>query len=189
MLSAHEQLDDNLAFTIADFTRQYGDTDALLDEAQWLLDDDEATLRSQLTSLTSAISEYMSAKKPKLNPDEFKAVVEEHLRKFKTPQQEVQQRATELWQRYQQLSNRLDYMQRDIDEFRQLDAECDAVKADYDQAHAENTLLYNKYRQEVAKWAYASFFNPLFLDVTINSLHDICTAILATLADGKEDSQ
>ncbi len=187
ILSDSEAINDNLVFAVADFVRQYGDTNALLDEVERLLSTNQSELQTQLLSLISAINEYNAVEKPELRHDEFKAVVAEHLRRFKEPQQAAQQRATELWQRYQALSNRLDYLPLDSDEYRQLDAECDAAKADYDQAHAENSLLYNRYRQEETKWAYASFFNPQFLSILISNLREICEAVRTEIIGGKED--
>ncbi len=186
ILSGSEEIDDKLVFAVADFVHQYGDTDSLLDEVELLLTNDRSRLRAMVQSLISAIKEYDAADKPKLKRDEFKDVVAGHLRKFKEPQQAAQQRATELWQHYQALSNRLDYLPLDSDEYRQLDAECDAAKSAYDKASAENTTLYNRYRQEQTKWAYASFFNPQFLGILVSSLREICGAVQSEIAGGKE---
>lgn len=76
---------------------------------------------------------------------DFKAVFEEHLRPFERRYEESKETATRLWQNYSAMSNRLDFLALESEEYKSLDAECDAAKAEYDETHAYVNLLYNEW--------------------------------------------
>ncbi len=186
-LRATDAIGAEQAYAIAKFFRDFGDTNAFITEAVRMAESDADLLQADTSSLMSAIDEYEGTDKSKLQQADFKAIVDAHISTFEAPQKAAQQRATELWQHYQALSNRLDYLPLDSDEYKKLDTECDKAKEAYDKASAENILLYNRCREEQKKYAFVYYFQPEHLDILMARLRRICESILADLKNGKEE--
>ena len=94
--------------------------------------------------------------------------------------------ATQLWRDYSAMSNRLDLLPHDSGEYRSLDAECDAAKARYDEAHARVNLLYKEWRQERDRTFCVYCFKPMFLDVLVERLQGIAGSIISDIRRMKE---
>lgn len=84
------------------------------------------------------------------------------------------------------MSNRLDFLPLDSEEYNSLDAECDAAKAEYDKAHARVNLLYNEWQQERDRYFCVYCFKPMFLDVLVERLKGIAESIMADISRMKE---
>ena len=72
-------------------------------------------------------------------------------------------------------------------EYRLLDKECDAAKAEYDRAHALADLLYQEWQQELERCFCVYCFKPLFLDVLVERLKGIAESIIADINHMQED--
>ena len=132
------------------------------------------------SSLISETDRYLSLDRSVLQTVDFKAFFEEHLRPF-------EETATILWQNYSAVSNRLDFLPLESDEYKSLDAECDTAKTEYDKAHARVNLLYNEWQQERDRYFYVYCFKPMFLDVLVERLKGIAESIIADISRMKED--
>lgn len=139
------------------------------------------------SSLISEADRYLSLDRSVLQAVDFKAVFEEHLKPFERRHEEANRTATRLWREYSAKSNRLDFLPLDSEEYKSLDAECDAAKAEYDKTHAHVNLLYDEWQQERGRYFCVYCFKPMFLDVLVERLKGIAESIMADISRIKED--
>lgn len=130
------------ALSLSLFYRDFSDTNSLVGEVTGLAMENPGELLQLSSSLISESDKYLSLDKSVLQVVDFKAIFEEHLKPFEHRYEEAKATATKLWQAYSAISNRLDFMPLDSEEYARLSAECDAKKAEYDTAHAQTDHLY-----------------------------------------------
>ena len=116
----------------------------------------------------------------------FEALFEEYLSPFEHRYEEAKTAATELWREYSAMSNRLDFLPLDSEEYRSLDTECGVAKAKYDQAHAHANLSYKEWQQERDRNFCVWCFKPVFLDVLVERLQGIAGSIISDIRRVKE---
>ena len=138
------------------------------------------------SSLISETNRYLSLDRSVLQTVDFKAFFEEHLRPFERRYEEAKETATILWQNYSAVSNQLDFLPLESDEYKSLDAECDTAKTEYDEAHARVNLLYNEWQQERDRYFCVWCFKPVFLDVLVERLKGIAGSIISDIGRMKE---
>ena len=107
-----------------------------------------------------------------------KAECDSYLHPFESAYNEAMQRATALWQEYSAMSNRLDMTDMQTDEYKTLDAYCDAKKAEYDKAHAEVESLHAKYDAERRRIAKLYYFDITVTELLITKIRQIAEAII-----------
>lgn len=105
---------------------------------------------------------------------------------FEFRYEETKTVATELWRKYSAMSNRLDFLPLDSEEYKSLDAECSAAKAEYDEVHAHANLLYKEWQQERDRYFCVWCFKPVFLDVLVERLKGIAGSIISDIGRMKE---
>ena len=169
------------------FYRDFSDTNSLVGEATDLAKGNPWQLAELSSSLISESDRYLSLDRSVLQTVDFKAVFEEHLRPFELRYEEARETATRLWQNYSAMSNRLDFLPLESEEYKSLDAECDTAKAEYDKAHAHVNLLYNEWQQERDRYFCVYCFKPMFLDVLVERLKGIAESIIIDISHMKED--
>lgn len=175
------------ALALSLFYRDFSDTNSLVCEATGLAKENPGQLSELSSSLISEADRYLSLDRSALQSVDFKAVFEEHLRPFEHRHEEAKETATRLWREYSAMSNRLDFLPLDSEEYKSLDAECDAAKAEYDKAHAHVNLLYDEWQQERGRYFCVYCFKPMFLDVLVERLKGIAESIMADINRMKED--
>ena len=114
------------------FYQDFNDTNLLVKEAACLVKENPG----QLLDFSSSL---LSLDRTPLQTVNFEALFEEYLSPFEHRYEEAKTAATELWREYSAMSNRLDFLPLDSEEYRSLDTECGVAKAKYDQAHAHAT--------------------------------------------------
>lgn len=169
------------------FYRDFSDTNSLVGEATELAKENPKELLQLSSSLISESDKYLSLDKSVLQVVDFKAIFEEHLKPFEYRYEEAKTTATKLWQVYSAMSNRLDFMPLDSEEYTKLSAECDAKKSEYDTAHAQTDHLYKEWQQERNRYFYVYCFKPMFLDVLVERLRGIAESIIADINHMQED--
>lgn len=85
------------------------------------------------------------------------------------------------------MSNRLDFMPLDSDEYKSLDTLCDAKKSEYDTAHAQTDRLYNEWQQERDRTFCVYCFKTMFLTVLVERLKGISESIISDIRRMKGD--
>ena len=107
-----------------------------------------------------------------------KAECDVYLHPFESAYSKAMQRATALWQEYTAMSNRLDMTDMQSEEYKTLDADCDAKKAEYDKAHAEVETLHAKYDAERRRIAKLYYFDITVTELLITKIRQIAEAII-----------
>ena len=169
------------------FYRDFNDTNSLVGEATELAKENPKELLQLSSSLISESDKYLSLDKDGLQTVDFKAVFEEHLKPFEHRYEEAKATATKLWQTYSAISNRLDFVPLDSEEYTKLSAECDTKKSEYDMAHAQTGHLYKEWQQERDRYFCVYSFKPMFLDVLVERWRGIAGSIIADINHMQED--
>ena len=168
------------------FYRDFNETNGLVKEAGLLFREDAKRLLEFSSSLFSETNRYLSLDRTPLQKVDFAALFEEHLKPFEFRYEETKTVATELWRKYSSMSNRLDFLSLDSEEYKSLDAECSAAKVEYDKAHAHVNLLYKEWQQERDRYFCVWCFKPVFLDVLVERLKGIAGSIISDIGRMKE---
>ena len=168
------------------FYRDFNETNDLVKEAGLLFREDAERLLEFSSSLFSEADRYLSLDRAPLLKVDFAALFEEHLKPFELRYEETRNIATEFWRKYSAMSNRLDFLPLDAEEYKSLDAECSAAKAEYDEVHAHANLLYKEWQQERDRYFCVWCFKPVFLDVLVERLKGIAGSIISDIGRMKE---
>lgn len=168
------------------FYRDFNETNGLVKEAGLLFREDAKRLLEFSSSLFSEADRYLSLDRAPLQAVDFAALFEEHLKPFELRYEEAKTTATGLWRKYSAMSSRLDFLPLDSEEYKSLDAECSAAKAEYDEAHARANLLYKEWQQERDRYFCVRCFKLVFLDVLVERLKGIAGSIISDIGRMKE---
>ena len=168
------------------FYQDFNDTNLLVKEAACLVKENPGQLLDFSSSLLSETNKYLSLDRTPLQTVNFEALFEEYLSPFEHRYEEAKTAATELWREYSAMSNRLDFLPLDSEEYRSLDTECGVAKAKYDQAHAHANLSYKEWQRERDRNFCVWCFKPVFLDVLVERLQGIAGSIISDIRRVKE---
>lgn len=175
------------ALLLSLFYRDFSDTNIVVEEAEFLAKRDAEQLLKFSSSLFSESETYLSLDRTPLQAVDFEALFEEHLKPFELRYEVAKAAATGLWRKYSALNNRLDFLPLDTEEYKSINSECSAVKAEYDEVHTRTDILYKEWQQEREKYFFVWCFKPMFLDVLVERLHGIAGSILSDINRMKED--
>ena len=119
LLSTCEQ--DSLSFgqalLLSLFYRDFSETNTVVEEAESLAEKDADQLLKFSSSLFSESGTYLSLDRKPLQAVDFETLFEEYLKPFELRYEEAKAAATELWRKYSALSNRLDFLPLDSEEY------------------------------------------------------------------------
>lgn len=174
------------ALLLSLFYQDFNDTNILVKEAACLVRENPGQLLEFSSSLLSESEKFLSLDRTLLQSADFAALFEEHLKPYELRYGEARTAATGLWRKYSAISNRLDFLPMDSEEYRTLDKECDAVKAEYDEARAHANLLYREWQRERDRYFCVRCFKPMFLDVLVERLKGIAGSIISDIGRMKE---
>ena len=146
--------------------------DAKMDIRQ--LQEDAKAMKEKAESIANTIA----TNKQVLANIDCKAECDAYLHPFESVYNEAMQRATALWQEYTAMSNRLDMTDMQSEEYKTLDAGCDAKKAEYDKTHAEVETLRAKYDAERRRIAKLYYFDIAVTELLITKIRQIAEAII-----------
>ena len=125
-----------------------------------------------------SIAQTIATNKQQFASINCKAECDAHLHPFESAYNDAMQRATALWQEYTAISNRLDMTDMQSEEYKILDADCDAKKAEYDKARAEVESLHAKYDVERRRIAKLYYFDITVTELLISKIRQIAEAII-----------
>ena len=179
--------DDTL--TLSAFYRDCSDTNSIIAAAEKEVAKDADRLLSDTVSLLSEIEKFSAAGVAGIQPVNFENIFEQHVKPFEERYESVKAISTKLWQEYSAISNRLDFLPLDTDEYKTLNAECDAKKTEYDTAHARVNLLSNELQQERDRTFCVYCFKPMFLSVLVERLKGISESIIVDIKRIKEEQR
>lgn len=113
------------------------------------------------------------------------ALFKAHIRPYREAEQAEMEIATRLWREYSDLSNRLDYLAIDSDEYKDMDEKCDAVKAEYDLHHAKVNGLHEALDNETRRCSAALTFTLEDLSLVFHYMQGISRSIIDTVTGQK----
>ena len=136
------------ALLLSLFYKDFNETNQIVTETAAMFHDDATQLMDISSSLFSEAERFLSLDVAVLQSVDFESLFEANLRPFESRYGEAKDVATGLWREYSAMSNRLDFLSLNSEEYKSLDPLCDAKKVEYDTAHARVNLLYNELQQE-----------------------------------------
>lgn len=175
------------ADVLASFYRDFNDTTNLIMVANRLVNSDMDSLSAFAFSLSSEVETYLSVDKSKFATVDFKAIFDSHIKPFEERYNAAKDISTALWREYSAMSNHLDYLPVDFDDYKTLDAECSSKKTEYDTAHVETESLYARWQQEETRCFHIRYFKMMFMDVLMERLNEIARNITSDINRIKEE--
>ena len=165
---------------------EYQHTNALIDYAEGVLKSGEGIDRlladaTELNLLVTRCNQLYTGNQKAFDNIDNDALFEAHIKPFRDAEKAEADIAASLWKEYQCLSNRLDYLAGDSDEFKELVLKCDAVKAKYDIHHAKVNELHRLYNDEVKRCSAALPFTLEDLSVLFFYMQRISRTIIDTI--------
>lgn len=172
------------ALVLSTFYLHYKDTNAIIAMAEEELNTnakhlmDIAKQLSESATYFSAIYNEDSDFFLSFNP---KPICDTYLKPFEERYEEAKDISTQLWKDYSSLSNRLDFMAYEDDEFKPTEAKCDKAKAEYEKAHTKTNELFSRFDKERRKTASLYYFDMMFLEVLIARIDRIAKGVIADI--------
>lgn len=176
------------AMLLSLFYKDFNDTNRIVTEATAMFHDDARQLMDISSSLLSEAERFLSLDITGLQSVDFESLFEANLRPLELRYEEAKDVATGLWREYSAMSNRLDFLPLDSEDYKSLDSLCDAKKVEYDTAHARVNILYNELQQERERTFCVYCFKPMFLSVLVERLKGISGSIISDIRRMKEDA-
>lgn len=175
------------AMLLSLFYKDFNDTNRIVTEATAMFHDDTTQLMDISFSLFSEAGRFLSLDITGLQSVDFESLFEANLRPFELRYEKAKDFATGLWSEYSAMSNRLDFLPLDSEDYKSLDPLCDTKKVEYDTAHARVNILYNELQQERDRTFCVYCFKPMFLSVLVERLKGISESIISDIRRMKED--
>ncbi len=175
------------ALTLGAFYRDYSNTNSLIETAEKEAVKNADKLLSDTVSLLSEIEKFSAVRVANIQSVDFERLFEQHVKPFEERYEAAKAISTKLWQEYSAISSRLDFLPLDSDEYKTLNAECDAKKSEYEAAHIKTETAHNEWRAEQQRCFCVYTFKPLHLKVLIARLKGISESIIADIKRIKEE--
>ena len=166
---------------LATLCEELRDTNAVIENAEQEAKTDILQLQIDTKAMkeeAESIAKTIATNKQLFANIDYKAECDAYLHPFEAAYNEVMQRATALWQEYTAMSNRLDMTDMQSEEYKTLNADCDAKKAEYDKTHAEVETLHAKYDAERRRIAKLYYFDITVTELLITKIRQIAEAII-----------
>lgn len=176
------------ALLLSLFYRDFNDTNRIVTEVTAMFHGDATQLMDISFSLFSEAGRFLSLDITVLQSVDFENLFEANLRPFELRYKEAKDVSTGLWREYSGVSNRLDFLPLDSEDYKSLDSVCDVRKVEYDTAHARVNLLYNELQQERDRTFCVYCFKPMFLSVLVERLKGISESIISDIRRMKGDA-
>ncbi len=177
------------ALTLGAFYRDYSNTNSLIETAEKEAVKNADKLLSDTVSLLSEIEKFSAVRVANIQSVDFERLFEQHVKPFEERYEVAKAASTKLWQEYSAMSNRLDFLSVDSDEYKTLNIECDAKKSAYDTAHEQTNQFYNDWQSERQRRFCVYTFKPLHLDVLVARLKGNSESIISDIKRINEEQQ
>lgn len=175
------------AMQLSLFYKDFNDTNRIVTKVTAMFQDNAEQLNEISFPLFSEAKRFLSLDITGLQSVDFEDIFKEHLKPFEAKYEEAKDFATGLWREYSAMSNRLDFLPLDSEDYKSLDPLCDAKKTEYDTARARANILYNEWQQERDRTFCVYCFKPMFLSVLVERLKGISGSIISDIRRMKED--
>ena len=167
-------------------------TNTLIDYAQHVIDEgndldgllaDAEKLKALATDCQKLYVSHQSA----LDALDNDALFDAKLKPFKDAENSEIAIATPLWRKSQELSNRMDFLPFDCEEYKEKEQEYDKVKADYDFHHSKVEELHDVWYAEFQRCIVAMRFRVEDFNLVLHYMLQISQSIIDTVNAKKGD--
>lgn len=165
------------ALVLVHFYDEYNNTNEFIDEAEQRAHDNIGALLVCVTKLQGLIRRLLSLDMSVWNEVNFVSLEQKHLKAYQDKWNRAKEKSTQLWQEYQSLSNRLDMMDFNSEDYRVSDIRCEQTKIDYENAHEETEECYAILKMEEKDCAHVHYFEMQFLLLWAEKMMEITNAI------------
>lgn len=176
------------ALQLSLFYKDFNETNQIVKEAAAMFQYNAEQLNEISFSLFSEAEKFLSLDISGLQSVDFEGIFKEHLKPFEAKYDEARDIATGLWREYSAMSNRLDCLPLDSEDYKSLDPLCDTKKAEYDTAHPQTVRLYKEWQREHDRTFCVYCFKPMFLSVLVERLKGISESVISDIRRMKEDT-
>ena len=176
------------AMLLSQFYKDFNETNQIVTEAAAMFQEDAEQLNEISFSLFSEAERFLSLDVAVLQSVDFENLFEANLKPFELRYEEAKDVATGLWREYSAMSNRLDFLPLDSEDYKSLDPLCDAKKMENTTALARVNPLYNEIQKERDRTFCVYCFKPMFLSVLVERLKGISESIISDIRRMKEDT-
>lgn len=166
------------ALVVAQFFHDFQNTNKVIDVMEEMAHQKIEALVEYSTKLKKLIDMFMSIDFDAWEDVNYMELADNHLVSYKSQWDAVKDKATELWNKYQSESNRLDFMDMQSEEYKELDAQCDQSRLLYNEAHKYSDELYQIYKSEQKKCILVYYFKMPFLELWGAKISKIINAVL-----------
>lgn len=166
------------ALVVAQFFHDFQNTNKVIDVMEEMAHQKIEALVEYSTKLKKLIDMFMSIDFDAWEDVNYMELADNHLVSYKSQWDAVKDKATELWNKYQSESNRLDFMDMQSEEYKELDAQCDQSRLLYNEAHKYSDELYQIYKSEQKKCILVYYFEMPFLELWGAKMSKIINAVL-----------
>lgn len=179
LCNASREIADTAPFT------QYAINEAASDDKERIdmLLSESLTLKEVAESLVSVYDTNVSLLESFDARPAIDRLMENHHKSFC----EAQEVSNTLWKEYTAMSNRLDYMDLQDEEYEPLDRACDAKKAEYDKAASVTRALGDTEISDRRKYAILYYFDLSLVDVMARRYADIANCIIADITNARKE--
>lgn len=153
----------------------------LIDEAEEMAAYDIDALEKSVMKLKEESERFLSVGMPMLKEVDFKAIAQNYSCTFYNKYQKAEKELTAYWRDYCRLTNWLDYLDLDSQEYIEAEKLCEEAKTEHDERQKAVRRLYAEYEQANIESASVFRFRADFLEAVIVRYHDIASAILADI--------
>lgn len=166
------------ALVAAQFFHDFQNTNKVIDVVEEMAHQNVEALVEYSAKLKKLIDMFMSMDFDAWEEVNYMELADKHLASYKCQWDAAKDKATELWNKYQSESNRLDFMDMQSEEYKELDAQCDQSHLLYNEAHKYGDELYQIYKSEQKKCILVYYFEMPFLELWGAKMSKIINAVL-----------
>ena len=182
--------EENLVFS--GFYHDYKDINSIINSAEKELNDSPAILMEQAKALSAAASDFLATYAShedifgSYNPQ---PVCDRHIKPLEKEYDSIAYAASQLWKRYSQMSVRMDYLNPEDDDYKDIEKESEEVKARYEAAKAKSDETYRFYTAEREKTAKLYFFEMIYLEMLVVRMKRIADSIIKDIEELKSEGK
>ena len=172
------------ALVLSAFYLHYKDTNAIITMAEDELNTNAKHLldiAKQLSDATNSFCLIYNQNAELFQSFDPKPICDAYLKPFEEQYESAKNISTQLWKEYSELSNRLDFMAYEDEEYKPTEDKCDKAKAEYDKAHTKTHELFARFDKERRKTASLYYFDMMFLEVLVTRIDRIAKGIIVDI--------
>ena len=175
------------AMLLYHFFNDFQDTNTLIETAEGMAHKDLNNLEDKINTLSECVDRFLTLKGTNVLAIDYKEICKQLMQPYEESYENAKGISTQLWQDYQSISNRLDYLPLESEEYKEVDLQCDAAKSAYDKARADTEQLYDEYNAKRRDYAGLYFFKAEYMYVLIEKIKDITESIMSDIRNLRKE--